>query len=76
MDDLDIPYPILLAEPTGHGQWRAWCPFCQHYHFHGVMEGHREAHCHGNLASPFRETGYYVMLASEYNRRYNGGEDG
>lgn len=68
MVDLDIPYPVLLAEPHGDSQWRVWCPFCQHYHYHGKLEGHRSAHC--REGSPFNETGYYIMLASEYDRRY------
>ena len=71
MGALDIDCPVLLAEPTGYGQWRVWCPFCQHYHVHGMTEGHRTAHCSGG--SPFSETGYYIMLASEYERRVNGG---
>lgn len=54
-------YPVLLGEPH-NGQWKVWCPFCQHWHYHGIGEGHREAHCFGNEASPFHETGYWIRL--------------
>lgn len=56
--------PVLMAEEIIEGgkvvQWKAWCPFCVRYHWHGAIEGHREAHC--DPKSPFSETGYILRL--------------
>jgi len=70
----DTDSPVLLAEPFGESQWRAWCPFCKHYHYHGASEGHRTAHCFDSH-SPFEETGYYLVLASEVPEEDDDGGD-
>ena len=46
------------------------CPHCRAWHIHGSVEGHRVHHCHFNLESPFRETGYYLMDAGEIEPRF------
>lgn len=53
--------PVLLAFPIDEREWKAWCPFCEAWHFHGPGEGHREAHCAGtNDDSPFIKSGYVL----------------
>lgn len=61
MGGIPKKYHVLLAEPVPDGKgWRAWCPFCIKFHFHGAMEGHRVAHC-ASAQSPFSEKGYFLM---------------
>jgi hypothetical protein len=61
--------PVLLAqEGRTFGVaacWRVWCPFCVTRHTHSPHEGHRSAHCH-EPTSPFKETGYYIILARNW----------
>ena len=48
-----------------------WCPFCNCFHQHGLLDGHpamkhhRVAHCFNPL-SPFKITGYYIK---PFNKR-------
>jgi hypothetical protein len=56
--------PVLKAEHSSKFQWKAWCPYCVAYHYHGSggsepmpLYGHVVAHC---IEGPFRETGYYL----------------
>jgi hypothetical protein len=37
-----------------------YCEHCRDYHFHGVGDGHRIAHCHVE-SSPYRQTGYTLI---------------
>lgn len=71
----DKTEPVLLAEPNPRSktQWRAWCPFCRRYHFHGAEEGHRAAHCASD-DSPFKMAGGYhlVLKASRVLPRPSG----
>jgi hypothetical protein len=62
--------PVLDAWDTGRGQWAVWCKYCQVYHFHGAMDGHRVAHCHDMdrrgrqlPLNPYRTTGYILRYA-------------
>lgn len=57
--------PVLLAEPNPKypEQWRAWCPHCRRYHFHGAGEGHRTAHC--TSEPPGFPDGYYLVEAGQ-----------
>ena len=54
-------FPALKAEWNTPRQWRAWCPHCRRYHFHGAGPGHRAAHC---ADGPFKGSGY-VLLAPD-----------
>lgn len=59
-------YPVLLSihqVVNGTEYFRAWCPFCKKWHYHGPGEGHRVAHCGDESRSPFRETGYILKDA-------------
>ena len=60
----DTLYPPLL--PAYRHTWRhgssslvVWCFFCRAWHFHGMGNGHRVAHCH-NPASPYDRWGYIL----------------
>jgi hypothetical protein len=60
--------PVLKCFPTGAGQVKAWCPYCNKWHFHDQTpditsrsRSHREAHCE-NGNSPFRDGGYCLRL--------------
>jgi len=51
-------------------QVKAWCPYCNQYHIHGVDRNllagelsHRVAHC-VNEKSPFKHGGYYLKIIS------------
>ena len=54
--------PVLPAHPTEHGDWRVWCVYCDRWHQHGAVPGHRAAHCHVTT-SPYLRTGYVLELA-------------
>jgi hypothetical protein len=63
--------PVLKCFPTGKGQVKAWCPFCEKWHIHGYDKkitraeniGHWVAHCH-DKSSPFKN-GYYLKLMTK-----------
>lgn len=38
-----------------------FCKHCNQIHKHGLGNGHRSAHCHGNNDSPYLKTGYYLV---------------
>jgi len=53
----ETPSPILAAvEYHADGSLCGWCPFCRKWHYHGIGEGHRSAHCPHD--TPFKKTGY------------------
>ena len=61
-------YPVLLAYPVLAGGVKVWCPFCQEWHHHGALNGHRVAHC-SEESSPFIQTGYILRLVNEKGKR-------
>ena len=63
---IDLNAPTLPAvqvrnRRSGAMHWRVWCRHCGAWHYHGVGEGHREAHC-TNPASRYNKTGYNLAL--------------
>ncbi len=66
--------PIVYAVPTKGGSLlKFWCPFCERFHLHGRPTGdmvrHRVAHCAGNDASPFADTGYVLVEVAPHDPR-------
>jgi hypothetical protein len=66
---IDLTAPVVscleYASPESEAQlWRFECRYCHEWHYHGVGEGHREAHC-TNPASPYCITGYNLILCGE-----------
>ena len=61
MTNLDT-IPTLEAVPVDGctDQWKVWCRYCETFHFHGAINGHRWAHCFRD-SSPYRETGYIIV---------------
>ena len=62
---LDLDAPTLPAVEcvslqTSGIHWAVWCKYCEEYHRHGAMEGHRKAHCVGE--TPYTRTGYNLAL--------------
>lgn len=55
--------PVIYCKETADN-WIFLCKFCKRIHYHGKMEGHRNAHCH-NPKSPYAYTGYYIKLKKE-----------
>ena len=59
---------MIFCEPAdlcGSPIWRFFCPYCGHWHTHGVGEGWRVAHCTDagrRDESPYPYTGYYLKL--------------
>jgi len=54
-----IPYPF-----DNHMGYRFWCQYCKTWHYHGMHEGHRVAHCgftDYGFDNPLRDRGYYVV---------------
>lgn len=49
--------PLIKALPRPEGGFMFWCPYCKKWHYHGIGEGHRIAHCHN---SPYNKTGYII----------------
>jgi hypothetical protein len=49
--------------------WRFWCPYCEKWHSHGPVEGHRVAHCMDATGTPF-ENGYVLMLVGKWEDRW------
>lgn len=43
---------------------QVWCQYCEMYHAHGLLEGHRVVHCI-NFDSTYLETGYYIKLQKD-----------
>jgi hypothetical protein len=39
-----------------------WCVYCRRYHWHGLLPGHRTAHC-PDQGTPHRATGYVLIDA-------------
>lgn len=56
--------PAYLFTVDGQPGLRVFCRWCDRWHYHGAVYGHRTAHCH-NLASPYRETGYVLTDPEE-----------
>lgn len=54
--------PVLIAFKTpDKNQFAVWCPYCRKWHYHGLGEGHRIAHCNSGSKSPFEKTGYILV---------------
>jgi hypothetical protein len=59
--------PVVKCFPTGRGQVKFWCPYCEKWHIHGYDDkitrskiiGHWQAHCHV-ADSPYKEKGVYL----------------
>ena len=49
-----------------------WCIHCRRWHFHGVGDGHRVAHCDG-ADSPYQRTGYVLQETGLAVPRYKNG---
>lgn len=53
--------PILTAWDWGNGiHCIAWCMYCKRYHWHGLGDGHRWAHC--PPGTPYMDTGYILQV--------------
>jgi hypothetical protein len=61
MTNLDT-IPTLEAMPVDGctDQWKVWCQYCETFHFHGAIDGHRVAHCHTD-SSPYKRSGYIIV---------------
>ena len=64
--------PILLCYDDGQN-FKAWCPLCRRWHYHGRGEGHRVAHCSNFEHFP---NGYEIRLAERLQRMEDGKEAG
>ena len=70
-------HSVIYCEPADLGGspiWRFFCPYCGHWHTHGVGEGWRVAHCTDagrRNDSPYIQNGYYLVLDPRFER---GGE--
>jgi hypothetical protein len=56
---IDFDAPTLPTEEVvigGVTRWRVWCRHCTSWHYHGLAEGHREAHCQDS-SSPYWRLG-------------------
>lgn len=60
--------PTLPAEPVNEHHVRAWCRYCDSYHYHGakggddgIGSGHRAPHCWID-DSPYRQGGYVIEV--------------
>jgi hypothetical protein len=63
--------PTLNALPVDAftDQWKVWRRYCETFHFHGAINGHRVAHCHKD-SSPYLKTGYiFAGPVSTHERR-------
>ena len=65
-----VKIPTLKCFPISRTV-KAWCPFCNQWHTHGLLPGesarsrsHVVAHCKSD-DSPFKETGYYLKLITK-----------
>jgi hypothetical protein len=69
--DLNAPTVAAYAVPHETGvAWGVWCKFCQAWHYHGIGEGHREAHC--QPTTPYSETGYNLSFVGDAEAWYPG----
>lgn len=55
--------PAYLS--PGGSQWWVYCESEQRFHFHGIGEGHRVAHC-VDPRSPYNQTGYHLRYAGRW----------
>lgn len=65
--------PVLKCYPTDdliHA--KAWCPFCQEWHHHGLTgdivagrKSHRLSHCTNHDSPFFLSSGYYLKLMTQ-----------
>lgn len=68
--------PVLKCFITEAGhQLKAWCPFCETWHFHGSRpwlkareKARVVAHC-ARDNSPFKDNGYYLQLINKMEAR-------
>jgi hypothetical protein len=69
---LDAPVlPAYSFRSAGRNQrWLVWCKWCRHWHAHGPMEGHREAHC--SERTPYRSTGYNLAFRGRWQDYFPG----
>lgn len=65
---MDDAIPVLRAKEVYRRkklvQLKVWCEYCETYHFHGVTEGHRIAHCKKG-DSPYHRTGYEIKVGDQ-----------
>ncbi len=64
---IDLEAPVLPAYEVlrkGRTCWVVWCKYCQEWHRHAPVEGHREAHC-PDSQSPYWRTGYNLAYAGK-----------
>jgi len=61
--DTEKVIPVLMAWDWGDGiHCITWCEHCRRYHWHGLGDGHRWAHCSHPPETPFMETGYIIKV--------------
>lgn len=61
-DTAVIPPPTLPAVASDDGKIASvWCRYCDRFHTHGNLPGHRVAHCVVE-DSPYRDRGYVLEL--------------
>lgn len=51
--------PVLPAERVNGVQLKVYCEHCGGYHYHGLGDGHRIAHCMDRTSDYYR-TGYFI----------------
>ena len=58
--------PIIIGELRDDllGGIKFRCKYCKKYHFHGIGEGVRNAHCK-DYNSPYYKTNYFLKLNDE-----------
>ncbi|MGO3652558.1 hypothetical protein [Vagococcus sp.] len=67
----NMKYPILKGRKVpNRTMWACWCPYCYMDHYHGEIDGHRQAHCI-RKGSPFMKTGYYIMEETERDKLFS-----
>jgi hypothetical protein len=64
-----ILIPVIKALPRLDfpGGMMFWCPFCKRWHYHGIGDGHRYAHC--SVDGPLREHGYILKMMNKAELR-------
>ena len=63
--------PVVLCDETPDGKSvRFWCAWCKHQHAHTKTDpmGHREASQCVEPSSPYKATGYDLVLRSDFPR--------
>ncbi len=66
-EDHDQVYPIVAAYTDESKHLCFWCNYCDEWHYHGINEGHRLAHCFSER-SPFLQNGVVLHNSGEYTK--------